>query len=144
MGWLESPDTLHERDEPPKVGVALQRTDGSYTYEPTRINDSLAFAIRRLEVNVAISISSDISSAIFRKISENQTFITSPSSTLRIPILDSLDDVGYNKEIESTSPVAYMLRREEIILVTAPSAEIILHNGRAVEAMILELVSPPS
>lgn len=136
---MEASDPSYEHT--PKTGVAMLRSDGRFAYEPGHLNDSLQLAIERLQVNVAIAVSSEITTSLFPKLPPSQTWLESPSYTITIPILESFNDVGYNREIESKNPIAYLLRKEQLLLVTSTGVENILNNGRTVEAMILELVS---
>lgn len=136
-GWIET--HVDQVLDSSSSCVAVQKPDGSYAFEPPTVNGSLASAIQRLDVKVAFTMVSEITASVIRGISANENYLRVDLSSLRIPIVNSFDDIGQNGT-KSSSSFAFVVRESNCVLVYSNAAESILQQGTIVEAQLMSLL----
>jgi hypothetical protein len=97
-------------------------------------------AIMNMNLPVALSMSSDISSNLFTKISPNQTELVIQLRGARIPILDSLQEILARRS-EIIEAMACLVREENVVLLWANTIDHALPHCSDIEQMLMETVS---
>jgi len=98
-------------------------------------------AINSIDAAIAFTMASEITATLFRQMSPYQSEILVQPQGIRIPIVESFEDVihlGSNNQIRGYSCI---VRREKAILVWSSSVENILPHGAELEKLLLETVS---
>ena len=122
------------------LGVAIRRPDqDDYAFEPATMEQQVMTAIRSLDMPVAFSMASDITSTVFTLISPYQTELAIQPRGTRIPVVDSLQSIPA-RSFEIRQSLACLVKQENIVLLLANTVESALPHGSNVEHMLMESV----
>ncbi len=122
------------------LGVAIRRPNqDDYTFEPATMEQQMMTAIRSLDMPVAFSMASDITSTVFTLISTYQTELVIQSRGIGIPVVDSLQSIPA-RSFEIRQRLACLVKQENIVLLLANTVESALLHGSNVEHMLMESV----
>jgi hypothetical protein len=97
--------------------------------------------INSIECGIALTLISEITATFFRQMSPFQAEISVQRQNIRIPIVESLEDVIYLATTKRLSGSVCIVRKEKIVLVWTESVESILPHAAEVERLLLETVS---
>jgi hypothetical protein len=122
------------------LGVAIQYPNHEYAFEPAFMDERVMNAIMNMNLPVALSMSSDITSNLFTKISSNQTELVIQLRGARIPILDSLQEILARRS-EVIEAMACLVREENVVLLWANTIDHALPHCSDIEQMLMETVS---
>lgn len=139
-GWFDAADEKLSSLRNAKTAVAIRRSHGDYTFEPSNVSLGLSSAIGRLNVTVAFTMCSEITTATLRNLHPTQTHLNIPIAGARIPVVSSLSEI-YPELGDTLSTTACVVRRENLVLVWSDAIESILHVGAEVEAQLLSMVN---
>jgi hypothetical protein len=122
------------------LGVAIQCPNHEFAFEPAFMDERVMNAIMNMNLPVALSMSSDISSNLFTKVSPNQTELVIQLRGARIPILDSLQEILARRS-EIIEAMACLVREENVVLLWANTIDHALPHCSDIEQMLMETVS---
>src|ERR1700761_7345859 len=134
-GWFE----VNQPARP--LGVLVHQSSGGYMTEPRDLSPLLVQAVEKLGLEVAFTISTETTEAIFDVISDNDHDIML-SDGLQLQIVDSMSDIvraGLSQVRKSQHAV--LLKTERILLVWHDDVEKVLPQAVKVEEKLLGLVS---
>ena len=96
-------------------------------------------AIRSIDLPVAFSMASDITSSVFAQISPYQNEVVIQPRGIRISVVDSMQSVcDFSFEIKQS--LACLVREERIVLLWANSVDAAIIHGSDAEHMFMESV----
>lgn len=121
------------------LGVAIQRSDRDYVFEPASMDAHVVAAIRSVGLPVAFSMASSITSSLFSQISPYQTEIIVQPRGTRIPVIASLQDIP-TRSFEIKQAMVCLVLKENIALVWSTNLEGAEPHGADVEHMLMETV----
>jgi len=136
-GWLNR----HECPDPSIIGVIIKLAHDQRSIYPPTLHPMTIEAINSIDAAIAFTMASEITATLFRQMSPYQSEILVQPQGIRIPIVESFEDVihlGSNNQIRGYSCI---VRREKVILVWSSSVENILPHGAELEKLLLETVS---
>jgi hypothetical protein len=139
-GWLSSSDC----HDPSKVGVIMKLEDDQCKVFPEELDPMMMEIICCLDARVALTMASNTTATLFRQISPYQTEIVVQPHGIKIPIVESLDEVLYLASAKKLKGYSCLVRREGIFLVWSNSIENILPHGAESEKLLMETVHFPS
>jgi hypothetical protein len=137
-GWLSG----QQCPDPSVVGVMLKRGPDQHSVHPQTLNPMTIEAINSIDCGVAFTLTSEITATLFRQMSPFQSEIVVQPQGIRIPIVETLEDVMYLASTKRLTGSACGVKKEKIILVWSDSVENILPHGAELERLLLETVSP--
>jgi hypothetical protein len=134
-GWFEV-------DQPARpVGVLIRQAGGSYMTEPRDLSPLLVQAVEKLALEVAVSISTETTEAIFDVISPNDHELDLGDG-LHLQIIDLISDiVRAGSSLVGVSQHAVLLRSERVLLAWHDDVDQVLVQAKKVEEKLLGLVS---
>jgi hypothetical protein len=134
-GWFEV-------DQPPRpLGVLVRQAGSSYITEPRDLSPLLVRAVEALGLDVAVSISTETTEAIFDVISDNDHDLDLGDG-LQLQIVDSMSDIVRNGPSQiAVSQHAALLRNERVLLAWHDDVDKVLEQATKVEEKLLGLVS---
>jgi hypothetical protein len=137
-GWMN----LHESSDPTAVGVVIKIADRQYAREPATIDPTVLKAFQCMDATIAFTMTSVVTSAIFRQITPNQKelIIRSRGGTA-LPIIDTFEDLISSVSMHGLTGIAYLLRRPQLVLVWSNSVEDILMCGATMDELLCQAVS---
>lgn len=141
--WLEPP---HDEDGTPisefvpTRGFLLQRDDGGYATYPSALSGEVAQAILKLDVPVAFTMSSEVTSTLLGQITPEQTKISDPRSGIVLPIVDSVEAIAAGAPHVSRENFICLCKQEGFVLVWADAVDGILAQGSDIETWLVGLV----
>lgn len=136
-GWMN----LHECSDPSAVGVMIKIADRQYAREPTTIDPTVVKAFQRMDASIAFTMTSVVTSAIFRQITPNQKELIVKSRGTSLPIVDTFEDLISSVSMHGLIGTAYLLRRPQLVLVWSNSVEDILMCGATMDELLCQAVS---
>jgi hypothetical protein len=107
---------------------------------PPTSNHIVVDVIKNISLAVAFTMSSEITAAVFRQISPYQDEIVIQPRGIRIPIFESFNALSTGHSTIFNSFV-YLVKKEKVALVWAPSVESVLPHGSDIESKLLGWVS---
>jgi len=123
-------------------GVLLRTSRGVYVTQPTNIDPNLIAAVQRLNVEVAFTMSTELTNLIFSTMAPGQTEFILPHDSTQYQILDSFESMA-----KATSnklkrfQYACFVKKEKVILLWHDDVESILSHGDKIERELLTVVS---
>jgi hypothetical protein len=135
-GWLDTKECFN----PEVLGVAVRCRGQEYIFEPASLQDQTKAAIRSVGFQVAFTMSSAITSAIFSHISPHQREIIMHLRGIRIPVVSSMKLVP-SRSFEIKQSLACLVQDQKIVLLCANSTENAGSHGADIEQMLMEMVS---
>jgi hypothetical protein len=136
-GWLNR----QQCPDPSVVGVMIKRDVDQHSIHPPNLNPMTIEAINSLDCGIAFTLTSEITATLFRQMSPFQNEIIVQPQGIRIPIVESLQDVIYLASTKRLIGSACGVKKEKLILVWSDSVENILPHGAEMERLLLETVS---
>lgn len=134
LNYLEIPD-------PNMVGIMMKLADHRWSVAPTNLHMDTIQAIDSLDAVIAFTMVSEITATLFRQISPYQTEIVIQPRGIKIPIVNTFEDVVYLATTKRLDGSACLVRRQKLVLVWSDMVESILPHGAEVEKLLLESVS---
>jgi hypothetical protein len=134
MGWQQSGPSLPGAC----TGVLIRKAAGEYVSEPTPNDKDLLDAVKNINPEVALTMSTEGSSAIFDNIDPSETMLLFQNGS-QIQIYDSMADVAASSSIKKFQYAA-LIRRERVFLVWHDDLSRILPHAMEVESRALALV----
>jgi len=123
------------------LGVLLRRSRGMYVTYPNVIDRTLEEAVAKLNVEVAITMSTETTQVILSLLQPDQTDIMLPDGA-QLQVIDSLQDiVRAGATLVKKFQYGALIRDEQILLVWHDEIEKILLQAGNVEEKLLGLVS---
>jgi cellulose synthase/poly-beta-1,6-N-acetylglucosamine synthase-like glycosyltransferase len=119
-------------------GVLIRKGQGDYVTEPTTANKDLLQAVKRINPGVALTMSTDGTSAIFDVLEPFETELMFQNGS-QIQIFESMAEVATSSTIRNFQYAA-LLRQERLLLVWHDDLGAILSQAMEIESRILALV----
>jgi hypothetical protein len=138
LGWFDHSNS-NLAEDPSSVCVAIKLPDDGYTFHPAVIDPSLAKAIKRLDETAVVALSSRITARAIATIAPGQKSFVVESTSARIPVIPTLDDMDVNLTHYSR---ACIVLDEKIVLVWSHDATGLLNVAHDVEVQLGGQVSP--
>ncbi|KAJ4292729.1 hypothetical protein N0V90_009392 [Kalmusia sp. IMI 367209] len=125
---------------PPGIcaGVLMRKSQGGFATEPERINEDLLNAVKKVNPGVALTMSTDGTSAVFDVIDPFETELLFPNGS-QVQIYDSLADIAASSAIKKFQYAA-LVRYERVLLVWHDDLGMILSHTMELEAKMLALI----
>jgi hypothetical protein len=123
------------------LGVLVHQSSGGYVTEPRDLSPLLVQAVEKLGVEVAFTISTETTEAIFDVIQDNDHEIVLGDKS-QLQIIDSMSDmarIGLTQVGKSQH--AALLKAERILLVWHDDVDQVLLQATKIEEKLLGLVS---
>jgi hypothetical protein len=136
-GWLNS----QQCPDPSVVGVMIRRASDQQTIHPPSLNPMTIETIHSIDCGIAFTLTSEITATFFRQMSPFQSEISVQPQNIKIPIVETFEDLIYLATTKRLTGTVCVVRKERIILVWSESIESILPHGAEVERLLLETVS---
>jgi hypothetical protein len=134
MRWMSSGAQVPGSCE----GVLIRKGQGEYVTEPTTANKDLLQAVKRINPGVALTMSTDGTSAIFDVLEPFETELMFQNGS-QIQIFESMAEVATSSTIRKFQYAA-LLRQERLLLVWHDDLGAILSQAMEIESRILALV----
>ena len=135
-GWMN----LRECSDPSAVGVMIKIADRQYAREPTTIDPIVLKAFQCMDAAIAFTMTSVVTSAIFRQITPSQKELIVKSRGTALPIVDTFEDL-ISVSMHGLTGTAYLLRKPQLVLVRSNSVEDILMCGATLDELLCQAVS---
>jgi len=123
------------------LGVMIKLVDDQHSIHPPTLHPTVLEAMSLLDIAIAFTMSSEITSTLFRHMSPYQTEILVQPQGIKIPIVESMEDVIYLASTKKMRGASCIVRKERLVLVWSNSVENILPHGAELEKLLLETVS---
>jgi hypothetical protein len=136
-GWMN----LRECSDPSAVGVMIKIADRQYAREPKTIDPIVLKAFQCMDAAIAFTMTSVVTSAIFRQITPSQKELIVKSRGTALPIVDTFEDLISLVSMHGLTGTAYLLRRPQLVLVWSNSVEDILMCGASLDELLCQAVS---
>ena len=136
--WI--PETFSSEED--HLGLLIRQYRGSYVTQPQSISLSLLAAVQKLNVEVAFTMVSEITSSIIEGLEPGQEDLYLPQDHSQYQIVDSLDAIASapSGRIRKFQYVC-IVRKEKLVLLWHDSVEAMVPHVQDVEAKLLALVS---
>ena len=141
--WLEPPSDEDGNPMPEFVatrGVVMQREDGSYVTYPHALNEELVTSVLKLDVPIAFTMCSEITTALLSQISPEQTQLGDPKTGISLPIIDSIDQIASGEVSITRDQFIVLCKQEQYVLVWGDTVENIIAQGTDIETWLVGLV----
>jgi hypothetical protein len=122
------------------LGVLLRRTRGQYITVPSQINPLLLAAVEKVNVEVAFTMRTETTDAVFSTLADFQTDLLLTDGS-QLQVINSLDEILI-KNVKKFQYAA-LLRTEKMLLVWHDDLQKILPHAMATEGKLLSLVDQP-
>lgn len=139
-GRSNSPISSYDRTS--VQGVLLRTSRGVYVTQPSNLCNNLIAAVQRLNVEVAFTMSTELTNLIFSTITPTQTEFILPHDSTQYQILDSFEDMAKasSNKLKRFQYTCFV-RKEKVVLLWHDDVESILSHGDKVERQLLTVVS---
>lgn len=139
-GRSNSPISSYDRTS--VQGVLLRTSRGVYVTQPSNLCNNLIAAVQRLNVEVAFTMSTELTNLIFSTITPTQTEFILPHDSTQYQILDSFEDMAKasSNKLKRFQYTCFV-RKERVVLLWHDDVESILSHGDKVERQLLTVVS---
>jgi hypothetical protein len=121
----------------------IKGSGDQFSSHPPTINPLVIEAVGSLDCEIAFTLSSEITATLFRQMSPLQSEILVEPQNIRIPIVESFEDVIYLATTKRLTASACAIRKERVVFVWSESVENILPHGAEVDRLLLETVIYP-
>jgi hypothetical protein len=123
------------------LGVLLRQSNGTYSVEPTDLQETLVRTVSKLGVEAAFAIATDSTEAIFDVIGDDDHAITLGDG-LDLQVVDCMANLMRIGLAQARRfPYAALIRSERILLVWHDEADKVLQQAVATEEELMKLVS---
>lgn len=127
------PHSLH-------TGVLLRQSHGTYVTQPAVVNPELIAAVQKINVEVAFTMTTEITRLIFDTINSEQTDFVLPDGS-QYQVVDSLWAIATSASSEfKRFQYTCLVRRERLVLIWHDDVQQILQHAGDVERNLLSLV----
>jgi hypothetical protein len=120
------------------MGVLIRKSQGEFASEPDPVDPELLDAVKRVNPEVALTMSTEGTSAVFDVIDVNETELLFPNGS-QIQIYDSMAEIATSNTIRKYQYAA-LLRQERVLLVWHDDLGLILSHAMEVESRMLALI----
>ena len=141
QGWLEI-DPL-AKDKVSTLGVAIRADPAEwdeetrFITEPSNLDQSIKSIAAKLSLHAVATMSSEITSFIFRMVNATQgEFMLTPNK-VTVPVVESLEELATGMAGVVSRDFCCLVRRERIVLVWSHTGEDLLHKASDVESKIM-------
>ena len=123
-------------------GVLLRTQRGVYVTQPSNICPNLVAAVQRLNVEVAFTMSTELTNLIFSTMAPGQTEFVLPHDSTQYQVLESLEDMAKasSNKLKRFQYTCFV-RKERVVLLWHDEVESILAHGDRLERQLLTVVS---
>jgi hypothetical protein len=135
-GWLNH----HNSPDPASIGVMMKVGNNELARQPSTLYPTVIAAFESIDASVAFTMSSEITASLFRQMSPYQTDIVIQPHGIRIPIVESLQQVVNLAGANQIRGNACIVRNERVVLVWTDSVDNILPHGTELEKLLVETV----
>ena len=123
-------------------GILLRQFRGTYVSQPVGLAPELLAAVQKLNVEVAFTMSTDITDLIFSLLAPDQTELVLGLGGSQYQILESLEEIAKSTSSKvKRFQYACFVRREKVLLLWHDNVERILVHAAEVERTLLTVVS---
>ena len=138
-GRSNSPISSYDRTS--VQGVLLRTSRGVYVTQPSNLCQNLIAAVQRLNVEVAFTMSTELTNLIFSTMTPNQTEFILPHDSTQYQILDSFEDMAKasSNKLKRFQYTCFV-RKEKVVLLWHDDVESILSHGDKVERQLLTVI----
>jgi hypothetical protein len=123
------------------VGVMIKLAHHQQSIHPPELHPMIIAAVNSIDAAIAFTMASEITGTLFRQMSPYQSEILVQPQGIRIPIVESLDEVIHLASTDQIRGASCIVRSERVILVWSNSVENILPHGAELEKLLMETVS---
>ncbi|ORY16516.1 glycosyl transferase family group 2-domain-containing protein [Clohesyomyces aquaticus] len=120
------------------MGVLIRKSGGEYATEPGHIDQELYDAVKKVNPAVALTMSTEGTSAVFDVIGPEETMLLFTNGS-QIQIYDSMAEIASSSAIRKFQYAA-LVRRERILLVWHDDLGLILSHAMEIESRMLALI----
>jgi len=123
-------------------GTMIRIDDDEYSISPPSLSESVADAVRKLNLNIAFTMCTHLTSAIFDSASDEDRELFFPCTGKHYQIVDSLQDIIESEEgdVKKLQYVCFV-RRERVVLIWGDDEASILARGEDLLTVMLSHVS---
>jgi hypothetical protein len=123
-------------------GILLRQSRGAYVSQPVGLAPELLAAVQKLNVEVAFTMSTEITDLIFSLLAPGQTELVLGLGGSQYQILDSLEEIAKSTSSKvKRFQYACFVQREKVLLLWHDDVERILVHAAEVERTLLTVVS---
>ncbi|KAJ5825580.1 hypothetical protein N7474_002718 [Penicillium riverlandense] len=133
LGWFDEAQGNSQSQGWSSTCVAVKIPDQGYSFFPADVSPLLADAISRLNETAAVAMSSRLTTAIIDTITPGQKSLIVDSTSARIPIVASLNDV--DPALVHLSRACIVVQ-ERVVLIWSHDASVILNVAYDVEKQL--------
>lgn len=125
---------------PPGVcaGVFMRKSHGDYVAEPQRVDQNLLEAVKRINPGVALTMSTEGTSAVFDFIDSSETELLFANGS-QVQIFDSMAELAASIAVKKFQYAA-LVRYERVMLVWHDDLGAILSHAMEIESRMLALI----
>ena len=124
------------------IVIRVQSEDQThFIVEPQSIDDDLKSICANLNFAVLFTMSSDITSLLFTRITPSDTEITLSPNNITVPVVDSLRDLAFDGAGVRRRDFCCFVREQRMVLVWSSSADEVMLQGADVESKLMSSVS---
>jgi hypothetical protein len=122
------------------TGVLLRQSHGTYVTQPAAVHPELMAAVQKINVEVAFTMTTEITKIIFDTISSEQMDFLLPDGS-QYQIVDSMSAIAMSTSREfKRFQYTCLVRRERLVLIWHDNVQQILPHAADVERSLLSLV----
>jgi hypothetical protein len=140
QGWLQQDQ---KADNPVPLGIVMrvqQEDTTTFIVEPQTMDEDLRTICGRLNLAVVFTMSSDITSLLFTRISRGESEITLAPNNITVPVVDSLRDLAEDGAGVRRRDFCCFVRQQRVVLVWSNSADEVMLQGADVESKLMSSV----
>jgi hypothetical protein len=120
------------------MGVLMRKSPGEFACEPNPVDKELLDAVKRVNPEVALTMSTDGTAAIFDVLDPSETELLFPNGS-QIQIYDSMAEIASSSTVRKYQYAA-LVRQERVLLVWHDDLGMILSHAMEVESRLLALI----
>ena len=140
QGWLQQ-DQKADRSIALGIVMRIQTEDDSiFAIEPQSLDEDLQKICTRLNLAVLFTMSSDITSLLFTRISGEDSEITLSPNNITVPVVKSLRDLAHDGAGVRRRDFCCFVREQRMVLVWSNSADEVMLQGADVESKLMSSV----
>jgi hypothetical protein len=96
--------------------------------------------VLRLDVPVALTMSSEVTNQLIRQLKPRQTEIVDKDTGINLPIIDTIHNLASGQDIVSKEGFVVLCRKERLVLIWNDTVDSILAQGDDIETWLVGLV----
>lgn len=120
------------------MGILMRKSQGEFASEPDPVDRELLDAVKRINPEVALTMSTEGTTAVFDVIDPNETELLFPDGS-QIQIYDSMAEIASSNTVRKYQYAA-LVRQERVLLVWHDDLGKILSHAMEVESRMLALI----